>query len=365
MEKVPEQKSIFRYRSFRNSDVNSLIQQIETDTFTIRLAHPREFNDPEDTDIALNLDPEMNLQEGFTAYLETSLCNTYIAQKNQTPDTTPEEKRGAIYSAMIKATQGELKTFEENDIEREQAQNVRRVASNVVGNFISVQHTNLSNSLSDTLGVCCFSEDVYNKLMWAHYSEESKGYCLEYDISPIIDIGKSGYGFYPVIYSDNKVDQTDRFLEIACNHLDPLCNLIDELLNCDESIIEEFLDYEKTTAKNVELVIMNIASYIQKYMLEIQGDAETKKMAAENCFIKDTSWEYEKEWRLVMPLSPTASEEERHIKLKPKAIYFGLRMRDEDINSILKAISSSGLNIIPYKMQKNIHTRKLEAICML
>ena len=43
--------------------------------------------------------------------------------------------------------------------------------------------------------------------------------------------------------------------------------------------------------------ILNVIS--QKYMLEIQGDAETKKMVVENCFIKDTSWEYEKEWRLV------------------------------------------------------------------
>lgn len=365
MEKVPEQKSIFRYRSFLHSDVNSLIQQIKTDTFTIRLAHPREFNDTEDTEITLNLDPDKNLQNGFIVLLETCLCNLHCSTVNQIPPNNFEEKQNAAYSALVEAIQGKHMSFEENGMTEEQAQNVRMTLSFVVENFISVQHTNLSYSLSDTLGICCFSEDVYNKLMWAHYGGENRGYCLEYDALPITEIGKSGYGFSPVIYSDNRVDQTDRFWDIAFNHIDCLIDFVRELANCETSLVEGFLDPKKTTAKDVNQVIGRIVPHLKRFGTRIQEDEETIRLAVENCFIKERCWESEKEWRLVMPLSPNASEEERQIKLSPKAIYFGLRMKDEEINEILRAISSSGSNITPYKMQMNIHTHQLEAIRMI
>lgn len=39
------------------------------------------------------------------------------------------------------------------------------------------------SSIHKCLGVTCFSKQPYNPLMWAHYSNNHNGFCLEFDVS--------------------------------------------------------------------------------------------------------------------------------------------------------------------------------------
>lgn len=51
--------------------------------------------------------------------------------------------------------------------------------------------------------VCCFSTSKNNTLMWAHYGRMNSGFCVEYDTSKIIeDVQNEKYCFIPVIYSE-------------------------------------------------------------------------------------------------------------------------------------------------------------------
>lgn len=40
------------------------------------------------------------------------------------------------------------------------------------------------SSMNKNLGVTCFSKQPYNPLMWAHYSNNHNGFCLEFDLAP-------------------------------------------------------------------------------------------------------------------------------------------------------------------------------------
>lgn len=41
----------------------------------------------------------------------------------------------------------------------------------------------MNRSSRDDVHVCCFSERVDSSVMWAHYSENHTGFCIEYDLS--------------------------------------------------------------------------------------------------------------------------------------------------------------------------------------
>ena len=56
--------------------------------------------------------------------------------------------------------------------------------------------------LRETWGIACFSENSDNLLMWAHYSDNHKGFVCEYDLAEIYNQLK--FIPVPVIYSDER-----------------------------------------------------------------------------------------------------------------------------------------------------------------
>jgi hypothetical protein len=65
--------------------------------------------------------------------------------------------------------------------------------------------------------VCCFNEDPASMLMWSHYSDNHRGFCIEYDLGdPKAEQFRRQ--LYPVVYSDQPYDLTDlaRAKRIPC-----------------------------------------------------------------------------------------------------------------------------------------------------
>lgn len=53
----------------------------------------------------------------------------------------------------------------------------------------------------DGLGwcVCCFTTDLTNEIMWAHYADSNKGVCLEFDLSTTPELHEK---IFPIEYND-------------------------------------------------------------------------------------------------------------------------------------------------------------------
>lgn len=143
--------SVFKYRSFDKNNLNLRLIKENTLWISDRLF----FNDPFEFDVSKLSDEEMKCIYGDTYRLLNSL------DKNK------------IY---------EIKEKTNKDIQE------------------------IIHKLDNGLGVCSFCENKDNMLLWSHYADSHKGFCIEYDL---IELLKKYIFIYPVIYSDKKISLSD------------------------------------------------------------------------------------------------------------------------------------------------------------
>lgn len=160
-----------------------------------------------------------------------------------------------------------------------------------------------SNQIAGSFRVCSFSERNDSMLMWAHYAKYHEGFCIEYDLENLPYMDYRRRFLYPVIYSDDMFDATNFFK-----------------LNIDD--------------KNFNPLHLKLSS-----------------------LIKAKDWSYEKEWRLVFD-HDLMQGKQSYDMYKPKNVYLGSRIKEEDQNKIVAICIEKG---IPYfKMKVNHRQFKVE-----
>lgn len=174
--------------------------------------------------------------------------------------------------------------------------------------------------IKDVAYIKSFSESKDDLLMWAHYSDNYAGMCVEYDFSKLSE--NILYHLFPVYYSDN------RFAHIDLNKsIEEHCDL--KRMNCDHNYPNE-------------------CEYIKNIM---------------SLFLtKSNAWSYEKEWRMVAtyPQIHNTAEDlyDNHgemyginaqtisVKSCIKSVYLGPRMK-QNIKEHIIEICKTKLNNIP------------------
>jgi Protein of unknown function (DUF2971) len=233
-------KSIFKYRKVDLYSIENLRNE------KIWLASPKDFNDPYDCSVYLDI--EKTLKEGPKQF----------DSSNELID--PESK------SQIK----------DDDVVK------------------------VSDHLANTFKICSFYERVDSMLMWEHYADEHRGFCIEYDVTEI-DSSKH-YNLFPVIYSDQMFDATNHYIKVG---------------------VED--DFSKT--------------YLTRAAIS-----------------KAKDWAYEKEWRLVAEREKFESDEVIRKCLqtlwKAKAVYLGSRMKPANEEILVNLCKEKG--ITPYRMQRDI-----------
>ena len=164
-------------------------------------------------------------------------------------------------------------------------------------------------SIHDFYYMKCFSENYNNNLMWGHYADGHRGYCVEYDFAN----GEADswiWDMFPVIYSSKRI---------------------------------QVFDFESTAYE--------LREEIKEGYLE-----ETKGLF----LYKDSIWKYEKEWRYIVrkDLVDSASlVENRMFKIKApriKSIYLGAKIDDackpKMADAIKRYVANNGYNIDIYQM---------------
>jgi len=151
-----------------------------------------------------------------------------------------------------------------------------------------IAKTLINKSLNNT-GICSFSRTRKNQLMWSHYADEHRGFCIGFD----------SYG-------------------LATQEIGALSQPVDYSINLPyEDIIESL---QSNGSVNKEQAMSDLFSCC---LLPIIGT-------------KYSNWKYEKEIRLVKTKYGASS-------FKPSAvrsIAFGLRMEERDRNTLKQLLSS-------------------------
>lgn len=271
-------KSIFKYRAYNDHSIKNL----EDDT--IWLADPKTLNDPFDCAHTINFSKiqkskSKSLAQGFFEIRDTSNHIT-------------EEQKASILSMddpMNELTEHILNSSKFNDKQR-------RMMLDMMNNAYEEMSLAFSSKISSSFKLCSFSEFKNSILMWAHYSDYHKGFCIEYDIEgrSFSNIDYVKRFLYPVIYQKEILDLTEHF---------------------DRGINDE------------------------------QFNNLLPSLAA---LIKAEEWSYEKEWRLVF--SNNVLQEERPYEIgKPKAVYLGAKIEPEKQQVIMEICE--GKDIPVYKME--------------
>lgn len=155
------------------------------------------------------------------------------------------------------------------------------------------------------IGVSCFSESEDSLLMWAHYANNHRGMCVEYnllDINSVLD-----FSAIPVIYSENQ----------ACF---------------------DFFDEES----------------IEK---------DTSKLFIESLSSKSPEWSYEKEWRIIRDQEACGDKWNSDKKgalldmISPRSVILGCVAEAEFAKEVKDYCSINKINL--YKMEKDSSQYKL------
>ena len=132
-------KKIFKYYPVSKLSFKSLKSQ------TVYFASPRNFNDPYDCAISVQFidltDEELNEMRDF------------FLKNREMPESTKK-----VFSNSPK-----------EELKNKFCASVNKILTEYKEDFLNER------------GVCCFTENNDNLLMWSHYADIYKGFCLEFD----------------------------------------------------------------------------------------------------------------------------------------------------------------------------------------
>jgi Protein of unknown function (DUF2971). len=237
---------------------------------------PQLFNDPFDSIFLLKQDKFMKLFDNYTPKELAIIFKIWIFDKNISK----------LYEKMIG---------------KKAVESIRTMINKTDEKFLDTLDSNLKNYLLDIINniggmlrnycIACFCGKLNSTLMWSHYANNHKGFALEYDLSNYKFYNDDNFSIsiYPVIYSRKQYTANDVALSFVIRSMG-----ID--------------------AKNPDIT----------------------------CFMKcalhkSSIWKYENEWRmLVLKKNDNDYSKPFPIKLRPKAIYYGINIPEEDKKIIHK-----------------------------
>lgn len=157
----------------------------------------------------------------------------------------------------------------------------------------------LLGSLQDKAYISCFSERNDSLLMWSHYTVNHQGFCLEYEFMKPENIAFDPIfkeSLNPVIYDDEMLDMSGYVLHA-----------------------------QKLKQMWSQRIISNVI------------------------IRKAKDWEYEKEWRLIQYF-PNVEKGYNLNFFKPKAIYLGTKIKDDDKAKLMLIAESKRVDVYQMKM---------------
>ncbi|ODR98644.1 hypothetical protein AUC68_09610 [Methyloceanibacter methanicus] len=249
-------QALYKYRTFDTKHTDALAKG------ELWWVAPELFNDPYDSFATFDTDrflvEDMSIDEALTQV--EALKQASEAEESFVPKKID---RPIQHRAWVDKIHTEL--FNDERLE------VRNALLRSISAFREQMNEEMVRSLSrqsrEGLSVLSLCENPTSALMWSHYSDNHKGFCIAYDFSALSPKDLRRRLCFPVFYRKKLVDIT-RYMA--------------------RGDLQDFNNY--------------FGTYL--------------------CLLKSNEWKYEREWRIVYPLGP--SEATRPLEMpKPSAIILG------------------------------------------
>ncbi len=156
-------------------------------------------------------------------------------------------------------------------------------------------------SMDNKMGIYSLSKTPLDELLWAHYANSHKGFCIEYDLEVLLkNDGSNHIHSFPVSYSKKP----------------PSIGFLDIIRDEQNSMIKKF------------------------------------------AFHKSKRWEYEQEHRIVTSKKGLNSYNPQALK----SIYFGLKISESDKNQIINRLQNRGIRFYQIGLERNSYSFKATEI---
>jgi hypothetical protein len=315
--------SLYKYKSF---DQKGYWMDILEKDLSV-LSNPKDFNDP--YDCAFNFAAEESGIKHFKENLDNIIIKLSPLHKFTLEEIDFLKKSENFFYDLALILQ-EDESFFEGKSPEESAKGIEKLLMDQFGHSGSIFEENVKNNLF----IHCFSETNKSILMWSHYADYHRGFCIEYNFSELGFDHHLTRMIFPVIYKNTLFDITN-YLNQSISGKE-FNNLI---MSCYDGIDNPLFDF-----KSLENI------YDKKFNNMVFCYAAINK---------STEWSYEKEWRFILPLGPHNDKKIPIMFPKPKAIYLGAKVDEKCKNKVLEIAEKRSIKV--YAMHRKTSEFTLES----
>lgn len=326
---------LYQYRRCNEFSFNDFLQN------KITLAHPKYFND------CFEVMPYINFEKFVEEFKRFDLdtAKRYI-EITKTRDFTPEEIKemgGDNIAYILKVFFNALK---ENNAEKTFYERFDDIQHNGMVKMASLL-SQLCHAKQDETRIACFSECYDSPIMWGHYADSGKGFCVQHSFPVMLNMTLCPMDGH------EKCEQSDSCVRENCiksgnNWLLPVVyspERPDFTVNLENQLVQSIL------------FIMGLADW-SKY--------DVLSPLKFSCY-KSSDWAYEHEWRWIRTWCTKEIPDFSSVSVgKIKGLYLGEHISREREN-ILREYASKhelpdGTNIPIYKMNSSFCTHQYKLL---
>jgi len=253
---------LYKYRAFCDRHKEAL----EADQ--LWFSSPDRFNDPFDTTVYF---------DSARFLVEDESVDECLARVKEMLESGATASQSKPLQKPIRAGEWQLKMFAA--LENQFEEPFRTRLRDFIVERMARENQNMIQAMSDSFrsgfSVLSLSANPLSSLMWSHYSNSHRGFCIEYDFGDLLYSHVRKRLCFPVLYRAKRTDAT-RYLARAGDNFN---NLFGQYL----------------------------------------------------CLLKSSEWAYEREWRIVHAMGPECANEAMSMP-PPSALVVGADAQNEDVS---------------------------------
>ncbi len=265
---------------------------------TVWLNAPSNYNDPFECVVYTDIEKV----KPFFYKTNDKILNYKIFEKHQMPDDLEKaiiKELDEVIGPFLLETKSEFNQDKMNNLDSILDKSFKKIANIIVQKF--------NRSVQETMKTCSFCEHFDSILMWSHYADCHKGFCIEYDLNQWQKDDIRRRLLYPVIYQNELFDFTDYLIQS--------------------------IGYKKFN--NLYAII--------------------------SCATKSDQWKYEKEWRMIFNVGPGFNEDDYRMNCQ-KRVILGCRMDEDYKKEVISICQANKLEICQAKVSLKKYELEFEDI---
>lgn len=318
-------KSLFKFYSPTSNNIIDIKKQ------RLCLSHPRTFNDP--FDCHTGYDIESYEKHTLIKYIKELGCvDVKNTQDGFTIDEFDRLSRSTTYEYNWCGKTEEYVTVLW-ELLKNKSEDFNRIIRDLIYKSRNEADAKIEKLRNVNIRVACFSAlDRYKNFndiiqIWSHYADNHKGFCVEYDISPLkepICFSIKDYEYY----KEQSKYMEERIKVLILGGLFPVIYTANRV------------NIPKTKLDTIKFDKIN----------KPQHNSDIDSILYKTFIVKSAKWNYEKEWRLILDGDVCNYYDNKIPFPYIKKIFLGCKMNSETIDIMLEIAEELGVEVVMMKM---------------